>query len=182
MSVMLVFSTPLVNCCPSTFSFDLPHLSPFPTVNKRQIQTVFGCGGVGVELCCRPYSAALSDSKSTQLLHHLKQKHQWRRHLEIGVFMIPSSMVPLFWYQTGSGINIFVHSCTGVTRYWTVQYSGISKTFLIWKGIHTYILNVHTACDGLGYTLPVHIASGGKRYSWNQPFNLLPLSHQAIQI
>ncbi len=46
---MLVFSTPLVNCCPSTFS--PPPLPPPPqckfTVN---IQTVCGCGGGGVEV------------------------------------------------------------------------------------------------------------------------------------
>jgi hypothetical protein len=58
-SVMLVFSTPLVNCCPSTFSLTSPSPPPFPKVNVQFIQTVIGWvgGGVrGVELCCRPHS------------------------------------------------------------------------------------------------------------------------------
>ncbi len=38
-SVILVYSTPLVNCCPSTFSLTSP-----PKVNIQYIQTV--CGGV----------------------------------------------------------------------------------------------------------------------------------------
>ncbi len=46
-SVMLVFSTPLVNCCPSIFSLT----SPLPKVNVQYIQTVcvaVGGGGGGV--------------------------------------------------------------------------------------------------------------------------------------
>jgi hypothetical protein len=57
-SVMLVlFSTTLVNCCPSTFSLNFPTPPPLPKVNVKYIQTVCGCGGGalgvgGVELCC----------------------------------------------------------------------------------------------------------------------------------
>ncbi len=103
-SVMLVFSTPLVNCCPSTFSLTSPTPSPLPKINLENtdlrrwidawIQTVW-C----VQLCCRPYSAGVwltlcvwPDSEPTKLLHHPKQKHQKRRHLGIGVFIVPSSM------------------------------------------------------------------------------------------
>jgi hypothetical protein len=35
---------------------------PLPKVNVQYVQTVCGCGGVGVggvELCCRPYSAGV---------------------------------------------------------------------------------------------------------------------------
>ncbi len=50
-SVMLVFSTSLVYCCPSTFSLTSPPL-PLPTVNVQHIQTLCGCGGgVGVLSC-----------------------------------------------------------------------------------------------------------------------------------
>jgi hypothetical protein len=48
-SVMLLFSTPLVYCCPSTFSLTLP----LPEVNVQYIQTVCGCGwGMGGVLRC----------------------------------------------------------------------------------------------------------------------------------
>ncbi len=47
-SAMLVFSTPVVNCCPTTGTFFLtsPTPPPLPKVNAG-----------GVELCCRPFSA-----------------------------------------------------------------------------------------------------------------------------
>jgi hypothetical protein len=51
-SVMLVFSTPLVNCCPSTFSLTSPILTPLPKVNVQCIQTVCGVGGGGEVLSC----------------------------------------------------------------------------------------------------------------------------------
>ncbi len=50
-SVMLVFSTPLVNCCPSTFCLTSPTPPPLPKVNAQYIQTVCCCGG-GVVLSC----------------------------------------------------------------------------------------------------------------------------------
>jgi hypothetical protein len=46
---MLVFSTPLVNCCPFTFSLTSPTL---PKVNVQYIQTVCGCGGGGGVFIC----------------------------------------------------------------------------------------------------------------------------------
>jgi hypothetical protein len=50
-SVMLVFKTPLVCCCPSTFSLTSPP-SPLPKVNIHCIQTVCGWGGgMGVLSC-----------------------------------------------------------------------------------------------------------------------------------
>ncbi len=60
-SVMLVFSTPLVNCCLSTFSSDLHHPSPLPKVNVQYVFTgsVWLVGEGDVELCCRPYSAGV---------------------------------------------------------------------------------------------------------------------------
>ena len=62
-AVMLVFSTHLVNCCPSTFSLTSPH-----SQSKR---TKCGCGGGGgwgaVELCCRPYTAGVLHSVSDQI-------------------------------------------------------------------------------------------------------------------
>ncbi len=50
---MLVFSTPLVNCCPSTFSLTYSTPPPFPCkVNVQYIQTVCGCGwGLGGVSC-----------------------------------------------------------------------------------------------------------------------------------
>jgi hypothetical protein len=70
-SVTLVFSTPLVYCCPSTFSLISP-LPPFPKVNIqysicRQCVAVGGWGLGGVELCCRPYSAGVYHSVSDQI-------------------------------------------------------------------------------------------------------------------
>jgi hypothetical protein len=55
---MLVFSTPLVYCCPSTFSLTPPP----PKVNVKYIHTEIvwlwgGWGLGGVEMCCRTYSA-----------------------------------------------------------------------------------------------------------------------------
>ncbi len=43
-SVMLVFSTTLVYCCPPTFSLTFPP-PPLPKVNIQYIQTVCGCWG-----------------------------------------------------------------------------------------------------------------------------------------
>ncbi len=40
----LVFSTPLVNCCPSTFSLTSPTPPPLPKVNVQYTHTVCGCG------------------------------------------------------------------------------------------------------------------------------------------
>ncbi len=67
--------TILVYCCPSTFFLTSPP-SPLPKLIVQFIQTVCGCGGVGVggvELCCIPYSSALCfwpDLEPTKLLHH----------------------------------------------------------------------------------------------------------------
>jgi hypothetical protein len=53
-SVMLVFSTPLVYCCPSTFSLTPPR----PSQSKRTVYTYRHCVAVGrvgvggVEMCC----------------------------------------------------------------------------------------------------------------------------------
>jgi hypothetical protein len=46
-SVMMVFTTPLVNCCPSTFSLTSPTPTLLPKVNVQCIQTVCGYGGGG---------------------------------------------------------------------------------------------------------------------------------------
>ncbi len=51
----MVFSTPLVNCCPSTFSLTSPTPpTPLPKVNVQYKQTVCGCvgGGGGGVLSC----------------------------------------------------------------------------------------------------------------------------------
>ncbi len=50
-SVMLVYSTPLVNCCPSTFSLTSATHPPLPKVNIQCILTVCGWGGGGVLSC-----------------------------------------------------------------------------------------------------------------------------------
>jgi hypothetical protein len=47
---MLVFSTSLLNCCPSTFSLTSPTPSSPPKVKVQYIQTV--CGGGGEVLSC----------------------------------------------------------------------------------------------------------------------------------
>jgi hypothetical protein len=46
-SVILVFSDPLVNCCPSTFSLTYPTPPTLPKVNVQYMQTVCDCGGDG---------------------------------------------------------------------------------------------------------------------------------------
>jgi hypothetical protein len=48
LSVMLVFSTPLVNCCLSTFSLTSPTPPPLPKVRERTVYTdrVWLVGGV----------------------------------------------------------------------------------------------------------------------------------------
>ncbi len=56
--------TILVYCCPSTFFLTS---SPLPKLYVQYIQIVCGCGGGGVELCCRPYSAGVSHSVSDQI-------------------------------------------------------------------------------------------------------------------
>jgi hypothetical protein len=65
-SVMLWFSTPLVNCCPCTFSLTSPAPPTLPKVNVQYVQTVWRGGGCGddIELCCRPYSAGVLHSVS----------------------------------------------------------------------------------------------------------------------
>jgi hypothetical protein len=90
---VLWISAPLPSLWPPP---PLPH---FPKVNLQHIQcvAVWGGGWGGVELCCRPYSAGFNTLfqarfRPTKLLPHLKQKHQKRRHLEIGVFIVSSSM------------------------------------------------------------------------------------------
>ncbi len=40
---------------------------PLPKLNVQYIQTVCVCGGGGVELCCRPYSAGVLRSVSDQI-------------------------------------------------------------------------------------------------------------------
>ncbi len=57
----LVFSTTLVNCCPSAFSLTSPPLPPSKSkCTVLYIQTVCGCGGGGgVEFFCRPNSAGV---------------------------------------------------------------------------------------------------------------------------
>ncbi len=49
-SVMLVFSTPLMNCCPSTFSLTSPTPNPLPKVNVQ---------------CCKPYSPGVWGQHAT---------------------------------------------------------------------------------------------------------------------
>jgi hypothetical protein len=52
--VMLVFSTHLVYCCPSTFSLTPPPPHSLPKKNVQYIQTLCGCGrgGGGGVLSC----------------------------------------------------------------------------------------------------------------------------------
>ncbi len=74
-SVMLVFSTPLVNCCHSTFSLTSSPPLPPPSQSQRTVYTdslcLWGGGWGGVELCCRPYSAGIYHSVSDQI-HNLQ--------------------------------------------------------------------------------------------------------------
>jgi hypothetical protein len=61
-SVMLVFSTPLVNYCPFTFSLTSPTPPLLYKINVQYMPTVCGWGGGGgVELCCKPYSAGVTN-------------------------------------------------------------------------------------------------------------------------
>ena len=95
-SVMLVFSTTLVNCCPSNLLSELPQPSP-TSQSKRTVYT--GSVWGDVELCCRPYSIFCRsltlcfwpDSEPTKLLHHPKQK--WPRKTTFRDWWFQSSFV-----------------------------------------------------------------------------------------
>ncbi len=50
-SVMLVFSIPLVNCCPSTFSLTSPATPPFPKETYITYRQCVAVGGGGVLSC-----------------------------------------------------------------------------------------------------------------------------------
>ncbi len=98
-SVMLVFSIPLVNCWPSTFS-DLPHPSPFSRC-QRTVYTdsaVCGCGG-GVLSCVVDHimqefnTLFLTRFRTYKIATPIQTKHQQRQHLVIGVFIVPLSLV-----------------------------------------------------------------------------------------
>jgi hypothetical protein len=64
---MLVFSTPLVNCCPSIFSPTSPTPPPLPKVNEQYVCGCVGGGVGGVELYCKPYSTGVYHSVSDQI-------------------------------------------------------------------------------------------------------------------
>jgi hypothetical protein len=72
-SVMLVFSTPLLYCCPSTFSLTSPP-SPLPKA------VAVGVGEGGVLICVVDHilqefnTLFWQDSEPSKLLHHPKQK------------------------------------------------------------------------------------------------------------
>jgi hypothetical protein len=94
----LVFSTQPVNLllyfCPSTFSLTSP---PPPSQTQCTVYTdsVWLCGGGGVELCCKTIfcrSFTVTVSESTKLLHYPKQKWPVKTTLGIVVFKVPSSM------------------------------------------------------------------------------------------
>ncbi len=97
-SVMLVFSTLLVNRCPSTFSLTSPTPSP-PFQSKRTVYTdsvwLWG-GGVCIvgTIFCRSLTLWFSDqTQNLQKCYTPQKKPQQRRHLEMGVFIVPLSMV-----------------------------------------------------------------------------------------
>ncbi len=81
---------------------DLLPPPPLPKLNVQHIQAVCGCGGWGVQLCCRPYSAGVLHSVSDQIKNlqncftTQNKMTSKRRHLGIGVFKVSSSMVLLF--------------------------------------------------------------------------------------
>ncbi len=130
-SVMLVFSTPLVNCCPSTFSLT----SPTPPQSKCSEYTdcvwLWGRGG-GLEMCCRPNflqefnTLFLTRFRTYKLLHHPKHKHQQKRHLGIVVFIVTSSMVWIvnmsnhydFIFKGWLPMSSFYFPCRPLWRSW----------------------------------------------------------------
>jgi hypothetical protein len=70
--------TILVYYCPSTFSLTSP---PLPKLNLQYlVQSVCGCGGWGVLSCVVDhilqdfFTLCFTDSESTKVLHHPKQK------------------------------------------------------------------------------------------------------------
>jgi hypothetical protein len=95
-SVMLVFSTPPVNCCSSTFSMTSPTPPPLPKVNVHVQYSVWlwGGGGRDVELYCRPYSAGvqLPFSDKIQNLQNCYTTPNNNTSVGIGVFIVPSFM------------------------------------------------------------------------------------------
>jgi hypothetical protein len=91
-SVMLVFSTPLVYCCPSNFSMTSPPspLTPFPKGG-------WGWGG-GVLSCVVDHilqefdTLLLTRFRTYKIATLLQKNDDYRRHLVVGVFKTPSSM------------------------------------------------------------------------------------------
>ncbi len=101
-SVMLVFSTHLVNCCPSTFSLTSPNPPPFPKSTYIIYRQCVAVGGEGVEgvLSCvvnhilQEFSTLfLTRFRTYKIASPPQTKHQLRRHSGIGVFIVPSPMV-----------------------------------------------------------------------------------------
>ncbi len=96
---MLVFSTPLVSCYLSTFSLTSHTPPPLPKVNVQYIQTVCGGGGGGVLSCVVEHilqefnTLFLTRFRTYKIATLPKKKRPVWRHLGIGVFKIPSSMV-----------------------------------------------------------------------------------------
>ncbi len=119
---MLVFSIPLVYCCPFTFS-----LTSHNSQSKRTVYTdsvwLWGWGG-GVELRCRPYSAGVWHSVSNQIQNLQncyttpKKNDQKRRHLGIGVFKVPSFMA---W--TLYNIALLIHTDTYTVWIYAVDWA-----------------------------------------------------------
>ncbi len=121
-SVMLVFSTPPVNCCPSTYLLsDLPHPFP-PSQSKRTVHCVAVGGGEGVELYCRPYYAGfqLPFSDKIQNLQNCYTTPNKNTSVGIGVFIVPSSMAspqpPPFYFPADPWIFERRRSCYSPPR------------------------------------------------------------------
>ncbi len=99
---MVVFSTPLVNCCPSTFSLTylLPLPSPPPYQSKRTVYTDrCGCGG-GVLSCVVDHILqefnslfSLTRFRTYKIATTPQTKTPVKTTFRIGVFILPSSMV-----------------------------------------------------------------------------------------
>jgi hypothetical protein len=102
---MLIFSTNLVNCCPSTFSLTSPAPPPLPKVNVQYIYTYRRCvavgGGGGGLLSC--FVDHILQEFNTLFLTRFRtykiatppqglNKTPVKTTLGIGVLVVPSSM------------------------------------------------------------------------------------------
>jgi hypothetical protein len=103
-SVMLVFSTPLVNCCPPTFSLTTPTPPPPPPIPSQSKHSVWGVLSCVVDHILQEFNTLWDCfwpySEPTKLLHHPKLKPVKTTFM---YWCLYSSFVQAFNYLGGKG-------------------------------------------------------------------------------